>query len=249
MTLQAEQVHLVGSEKSRAGGPMRGMAADTAFRLHRQVLVNERSTLVGVAFETHLVLRRARSELPRHESAVLVVAIGALNQAFVDPVVEGTCELRTCLRVAGIAKLRLIHGQQAALRFGMVGGMAAQAAYIVFRVGGAQEVGMLIAVVVATQAAFTRLFRAEVLEADDLADIAAAGHVLGPGSVAVLAAMFPVLQQCVVGRSRELLVVQVLVASLAGVRAYVLPRFIAGGIRRRLPAGGILSRGPGYCKK
>ena len=87
-----------------------------AFHLHRLMLEYERASLVGVAREANRVLRRRGSHLLGRHRAVRIVAVGALNQALIHPVVKGHVELRLLLQMAGVAKLGLSLDQQEFLR-------------------------------------------------------------------------------------------------------------------------------------
>ena len=83
------------------------MAGLAALDFHGLVLEHERALLVGVALEADRVLRRGSAHLLGTYGAVHVVAIAALDQAFVDAVVERHVELSLLLKMAGVAELRL----------------------------------------------------------------------------------------------------------------------------------------------
>lgn len=78
------------------------------------MLKHERSLLVCVAPETdHIPCRRCPDlpdlmiRLPNSACSVLVVAVGALNQALIYTMSERHIELGLLLQMAGIAKLGL----------------------------------------------------------------------------------------------------------------------------------------------
>jgi hypothetical protein len=48
------------------------------------MLEAERASFVGVAFETNLILRCRRPQLSSEETAMLVMAVGALHQSLID---------------------------------------------------------------------------------------------------------------------------------------------------------------------
>jgi hypothetical protein len=88
------------------------------------MLVYEWTALIDVAVIADLVLSDRSAQLMRLFGAVRVMAIGALDQAFVHTVPKGHRELRTLLLVAPIAKRRLTLYQQEFSRFRVVRRMA-----------------------------------------------------------------------------------------------------------------------------
>jgi hypothetical protein len=92
MALQAKQVHLATLKQARIRGAVRGMASGTTVDLYHWVLEDKWAGLVGVALEADVVACGRGAELAHFESAVLIVAIGALYKTFVDAMVEGTGE-------------------------------------------------------------------------------------------------------------------------------------------------------------
>ncbi len=107
MALQAEDIKVAGLKQVRIWGAMRRMARFTAFRLDRLVFEDEGALLVGVAREADGIPRRRRPKLFPYESSMGVMAVRALNQSFIDTMVEGHVELRLHLQMAGIAEFRL----------------------------------------------------------------------------------------------------------------------------------------------
>ena len=112
---------------------MRRMARDASFGLHRRVLEYEWALFIAVAFKAHQVFRTRRAQLPCQESAVRVLAVRALHQAFVHAVMKGTGELLFLVKVAGIAKLRLLVFHQELAVLGMMGAVAIRASHIVLQ--------------------------------------------------------------------------------------------------------------------
>jgi hypothetical protein len=204
---------------------MRDMTSVAALGLYRKVLEYERPFLFPVALVTNLVLLGAGAQLPGQRPAVRVVAVIALNQPLLNAMPEGTSEFCPHLGMAAIAEQRLFFDEQRPLRLGFMWRMATGAAHIVGQMGGPQKIGMLIVKGVAGQAAFRGLFGREILEIDNLGDIAAALDVRFARTVTSLTAL--VLRPCfLVKGSREMSGVlevlgQVLVAGLAGIFAYV----------------------------
>jgi hypothetical protein len=88
------------------------MAGLAPVGLHRLVLEYKRSLLVRVALEADRVLRRGSPHLLGTDRPVHVVAIAALHQPFIHPVMERHVELRFLLKMAGKAKLGLGLDQQ-----------------------------------------------------------------------------------------------------------------------------------------
>src|SRR4051812_26673290 len=84
------------------------MAAHAAFRLDRRMLEDEWTSLLGMALEADLVLCGSGTQLCAQVSAVRIVAVVALHQAFVHAMMEGLAELRLHFQMAGVAKLRLL---------------------------------------------------------------------------------------------------------------------------------------------
>src|SRR5262249_50177846 len=140
--------------------------------------------LVGVALEADGVARGRSAELARFESAVLIVAINALDQAFVNAMVEGTGECLLHLQVAVETELGLLLAQQVLVFLGIVRIVAVGAADIVLQVRGAPEVCVLSAVLMTAQAARADVFGGRVFEREDLGFVAAAFHVFLAGTVA-----------------------------------------------------------------
>jgi hypothetical protein len=237
VALQAKQVDLAALEQSRVRRAVRDVAGDAALDLHGGVLVHERSGLIRVAFEANGVLRGGGAQLPREEASVRVVTIRALHQALVHTVMEGAAELLLDFDVAAIAELGLGHAHQELGLLRMVGRMAIDAADVVLQVGGAREVGVLLAILVALEAAVADLACGGILEREDSGFIAATLDVGLAGSVTGFAA---VEFRALFGVERgdevagflegtvEALAGHVFVAGLAGVGAEVIG--IGGGL-------------------
>ena len=96
---------------------MRRVAGHAAFGLDRRVLEGKRPGFVSVAIEAELILRVGGPQLVRQEPAVRVVAIAARHQTFIHLVVERLGEIGLDVKVAGVAKLRLLHLQKVGLYF------------------------------------------------------------------------------------------------------------------------------------
>lgn len=109
---QTKLAHATRRQQSWVCGTMRRMTGDTAFRLHRGMLVNEWTLFVGVTFNARGVRARCQSRLLEFEAAVWIVAVGTFHRAFEHLVVEGHIELVFDFRVTTHAKLRFVQFQQ-----------------------------------------------------------------------------------------------------------------------------------------
>ena len=160
--------------------------AQASLRLHRHVLKDERSALIHVALGADHVLIGRGPQVVVLEGAVHVVAVAALDQAFVHRWWKGmeNCGLTSAWhwkQSVGSASL-----EQAALSTGsncFAGGVhchvnrvATDAAHIGLGVGRAHEVGMRSGV--ATEALGVNVFGRGLGGIEDLGYVAAAGHVL-----------------------------------------------------------------------
>ena len=100
---------------------------------------------------------------------------------------------------------------------GVMGRMAIQTANVVAVVWRLRKVVLLVRLAMAAQASGAGLFPRQILEADDLADIAASRHMGRPGSVAGFATMAVFQRGLEVRSTFELVLVHIFMACLAGV--------------------------------
>src|SRR5215831_15299237 len=107
MALQAHEVHLAALQQSRIVGSVGRMASNAAIGFDRRVLPCEWPGFVRMAIEADLVLGGSGPQLRVHESAVLIMAISAEDQAFVHPVMKRLGEVRLGLKMTAIAQRRL----------------------------------------------------------------------------------------------------------------------------------------------
>src|SRR4051794_17639426 len=107
IALQAQQVHLNNAQKSRVGGGVWGMTTAAALRLDRNMFIDERSEFVRVTLVADCVAARQGLNLAQSGTAMDVVTVATTNEAFVDSVAIGLCEI--CFRrgVTSVAKIRL----------------------------------------------------------------------------------------------------------------------------------------------
>lgn len=185
VTLEAHAVHVVTNKQTRIRRPVREMARGAALGLDRWMLVDERARRLDVALGADGILRRADSDEIRLKGAVRVVAISALDQAFVDPVMERLCKSRLYVGMALIAESWLAMLEQSRLCFKLVYAVAAGATYKCFAMGGPLEVGMITNV--ASQAFLLHLFRRCLCELKDLGRNTAAFNMGLARSVAIFA--------------------------------------------------------------
>ena len=111
MALQAEHVDRHHFEQPWIGRPVRRVATGATLRLHRHVLIDERSLLVDMALVAHGVATRQCPRLPQNSCPMRVVAVIALHQALIDPVVIGLGKIRLGSGMAPETQFRLIPDQ------------------------------------------------------------------------------------------------------------------------------------------
>ena len=88
------------------------MTGDASFGLDRSMLVNKRSLLVGVTLDARRVRTSRKSCLLEFETAVGVVAVGALHGAFEHLMMEGQIKLVFGFGVTIQAELGLAVSEQ-----------------------------------------------------------------------------------------------------------------------------------------
>src|ERR1700739_731414 len=92
------------------------------------MLVHKRTRRLGMAFRADGILVRAPLQKLVLKGAVGIMAIRALDQAFVYPVVKGKFKCRPCIGMTLIADVRLLGFEKFRLRVGMMDAVAARAA-------------------------------------------------------------------------------------------------------------------------
>jgi len=166
---------------------VRGVARLAAFRLNGLVLKHERTSLIGVARVANRILRRRGSHLLCRYRSVRVVAVAALNQPFVHPMVKGHAELRFLLKMTGVTKLRLSSYQQEFLGLRVMRRMTGDATDIALGVLRINRIHVLGAARMASQATGIDLLSGMVFEDENLCYIAASSNVGRSRTVAPLA--------------------------------------------------------------
>ena len=157
VTLQAQHAGLTHPQQSGIGATMRCVTTCAAFRFDRQMLKDEGPLLVGMTLRTHRVTTGDTTHVPQSACAVQIVAIRTLDQPFVDSVMKRLREIGFGCRVASIAKLRLSLHQEPLRFVGVMRRVAVQTADIAARMPRTAEMGLAVAISVATQAAPTGL--------------------------------------------------------------------------------------------
>src|SRR5580693_4194349 len=97
------------------------MARRAAFDFDRFMFEREWSRFFRVARETNQILRPRSAQLARLETAMRIVAVGALHQSFVHAVMEGPVELLLLVQVTAVTQIRLLRFQQKLALFCVVG--------------------------------------------------------------------------------------------------------------------------------
>src|SRR5215467_4842644 len=148
------------------------MTTAAPFGLYRHVFVDEWTLLIGMALDAGSVAVRHGAHLAKSGGAMNVVTVGTLNQSFVYTMVIGLEKVSLRGRVAPVAEFRLLFGQQMLRLFGMVRGMAIEAADIVVRMCRNGKMSLLVVFGMAAQTASASLLLRQQLKADDFANIA-----------------------------------------------------------------------------
>jgi len=120
---------------------------------------------------------------------VWIVAVRALDQAFVDAVVKGHLEFSLLRQMASVAKVRLRFGQQEFLRRGVVRRVAGNAAHAVLGMHGIQSVHVLAAARVAGHTSVVDFLGRCILECEDFRNVAPACHMGRPRTVTGFASL------------------------------------------------------------
>ena len=186
VALVAERVD--GRHVQQAGvlGTVRSVASQTPLGLDRSVFIDERPARLGVALGADRVLVGRGLHVVGSEGAVHVVAIAARDQAFVHLVVERHIERRLSVGVALEAERRLRSLQQLFF-LAVMNAVATDTADL--RLGVGRAVKVRVRSRVTGQALGVNFFRRKVLEPEYLGHVAAARHVLRPGTMATLATL------------------------------------------------------------
>src|SRR5260370_21610088 len=107
VALQAEQVDVAQPEHVGIRTTVHQVAGLAAVYFYRLVFKHEGTLLVGVALEADRILRRRRAHLLGFHCTVWIVAVGALYEPFIDPMVGRHVQLCFLLQMTREAKLGL----------------------------------------------------------------------------------------------------------------------------------------------
>lgn len=153
------------------------------------MLIHEWPLFFGVALVADLVIAVSPAQLVGKETTMRVVAVAALEQPFVDPMVKRASELRANLQMAAVAQPWCSLFQQEFFFFRVMRVVAIGAGYSAFQMGRPAIIVVLCAVLVAIQAARADLRGRSIFKCKDLGLVPAAVHVSFPWAVARLATL------------------------------------------------------------
>lgn len=131
VTLQAHQIDLADPQEPRIRRSMRRVTRRAPFGLYRDMLVNVRPALIRMTLIADGVPARQRSHLPQRSGAMNVVAVVALDQAFVDAVMVRLGEVGFGGNVAAVAEFGLGAHEEMLRLLGFVRRMTIHAANII----------------------------------------------------------------------------------------------------------------------
>jgi len=137
------------------------------------MLIHEWSPLVGVALHARLIAAHASSHLAKGVATMHVVAVAALHEPLANPVVKGLGKLGLGRRVTAEAEIGLLLDQQCLRLGGMVRGVAVKTTDIIRGMSGGRKPALFVFLSMTAQAASVLLGARQLLETNDLADIAA----------------------------------------------------------------------------
>ena len=140
MALEAQQVNIVAIEQSWVRGTVGEVTKRAALYLNRGMLIHERAGNLGVAFHADGIACDTAVQPLVLEGAVRIVAVIAVHQSFVYPVMKGLGEERFYVSVAGVAKLWLGYFEETCFCLKGMYAVAAGAAYIRFAMCGTLKI-------------------------------------------------------------------------------------------------------------
>src|SRR5262249_32886901 len=108
VTLQAQQVDLANPQEAWVCRAVRRVATTATFCLHRHMFVNKRSFLVDMTVVANAVATRHCPYLAESGCAVNVVAVAALDQSLIDPMVIWFGEVSLLRSMASVAQIGLL---------------------------------------------------------------------------------------------------------------------------------------------
>ena len=131
VALQAEQVDVAQFQHVGVRSTMGKMARLASINLYRLMFENERPLLVGVTLEADRILRRGSPHLMGPRSPVRIVTVAALDEAFINSMMEWHIELSFLCQMARVAKLGLSFYEQKFFCCRMMGRMTGNATDVI----------------------------------------------------------------------------------------------------------------------
>lgn len=131
VTLQAQQVDLAHAKKTWIVRTVWRVATGASFGLHGHVFIHKRSLLLGVTFQANLIPTGKSSNLSQGGRAVNIVAVAAMDEAFIHAVVISLGEICFGRGMTSIAETGLCPDQQVFRPLRVVWRMAIDAAYVI----------------------------------------------------------------------------------------------------------------------
>lgn len=104
VALETKQVHVADPQHVDICSPMGGVARRAALDFHRFMFVYEWPLFVGMTLETDLILGRSGSQLLWPYRSVRVMAVRALDQAFIHAMMKRHGKLRLLLLMACVTE-------------------------------------------------------------------------------------------------------------------------------------------------
>ena len=124
MALQARQIHVADPQKPRICRSVWRVTTPAAFGLYRNMLVNERPSLISVTLKTNRITVGHGAHLSQGPGTVDIVAVAALDKSFVDPVAVRLGKICLGGRVTAVTQSRLLFDEQKLFCLGVMGRVA-----------------------------------------------------------------------------------------------------------------------------
>ena len=135
VTLQAQQIHLTHAQIARVGRAVRRVTTATALSFDRHVFIDEGARFFRMALGANGIPGGQGPYLPESCRSVDVVAVTALDKAFLNSMVIRFGEISLGGRMASVAEFWLGYCQQVFWFLGVMRGVTVQAAEIAARMG------------------------------------------------------------------------------------------------------------------
>jgi hypothetical protein len=152
VALQAQQIDLADPKQARVCGTMGRVTATAPFRFDRHMLVYKWSSGICVALGADGVSARQGLNLPQSCGAMHVMAVAAVNQAFIYTVMVRLGKIGFRCSVTAVALFRLFLDQEVLGSFSVVRRMTIKTTNIIAGVGGTGEMPLFVLCAMATEA-------------------------------------------------------------------------------------------------